>query len=380
MNQSKTEAARAAAIKRVNETLRGPVADIMSRLLPELQGLSRAEVYEKTLDDLSLLEKSFDKFRSERHWFRHVVVDHRSRPVLDDTVVLTCGRTLEETIAMVVRSAAKRYFRRVVKSVEEPVDSDAPPELSAADALYEAIKDYLMHEWQVPLVSTYANMSPSLVRSLGPKLLAMREIAELRDLIDGASGRAVPSSADGAIKPKEAEVVKDARVFEDDPFALLISLDGRRLRPDSFAPILERADVRQALSSNAYVDPVQSVTGLLWDVGGPVVRILINGLNISPEQLVVMLAAANETMGHQVFARLFGTPGQPELVLRLVSQGIADGVGPSTPLTACGQFIRTFVERAVRAGKAAEGKAVEGKGDEGNEKGKNAGASGVKKQ
>lgn len=377
MNQSKTEADRAAAIKRVNETLRGPVADIMSRLMPELQGLSRAEVYEKTLDDLSLLEKSFEKFRSERHWFRHVVVDHRSRPVLDDTVVLTCGRTLEETIAMVVRSAAKRYFRRVVKSSDASQDSQTPQaqaELSAADTLYEAIKDYLMHEWQVPLVSTYADMSPSLVRSLGPKLLAMREIAELRSLIDGVPSNSAASPSKPA-KPKAVEEVKDVRVFEDDPFALLISLDGRRLRPDSFAPILERADVRQALSSNAYVDPVQSVTGLLWDVGGPVIRILINGLNISPEQLVVMLAAANETMGHQVFARLFGTPGQPELVLRLVSQGIADGIGPSTSLPDCGQFIRTFVERAVRATKA-----VEGKSEDGGEQGRKAVAPSGKKQ
>lgn len=369
MKQSTMEADRAAAVKRVNEALRGPVPDILSRLLPELQGLSRAEVYEKTLDDLSILEKSFEKFRAERQWFRHVVVDHRSRPVLDDTVVLTCGRTLEEVIAMVVRSAAKRYFRRVVKGPADeqpPADSGAPPML-AADALYEAIKDYLMHEWQVPLVPAYADMSPSLVRSLGPKLLAIREMAELRQAIDGASAPA--SAVDEPVAPDmtsggaqgdgvhpEGGGGTPTRPVIDDPYALLISLDGRRLRPDGFAPILERAEVQAALASNAYVDPVQSVTGLLWDVGGPVARILINGLKISPAQLVVMLAAANETMGHQVFARLFGSPGQPELVLRLVQQGSAEGIGASTPLAACAQFIRSFVERAARAGKNAEAK------------------------
>ena len=327
---------RTTAVKRVNDTLRGPVADILARLMPELSGLSQVEVYEHVLDEPTLLTKGFDLFRNERHWFRHVVVDGRARPVLDDTVILSCGRTLEEVIAMVVRTSAKRYFRKTLA----PQDAADSPPHSAADELYEAIKDFLMHEWQVPLVPAYADMSVSLVRSLGPRLLIIREMAELRSLIDGPVSK--PTAP-----PVAAEDNPPVHEEEEDPLALFLTLDGRRVRPESFVAVMDRPDIRAILPGGPFVDPLTSLTDIFWEVGGPAARILINGLKISPEQLGIMLASAHTIMGKEVFTRLFGFPGQPELVLRLVQQGLSEKIGAQTSFADCAGFIHNFVNRVT---------------------------------
>ena len=334
MSTALQELDRTTAVKRVNDTLRGPVADILSRLMPELSTLSKTEVYDRILDEPELLTKGFTLFRQERHWFRHVVVDGRSRPVLDDTVMLSCGRTLEEVIAMVVRTSAKRYFRRALAAKTE-TPSSGPN--AAADDLYDAIKDYLMHEWQVPLVPTYADMSVSLVRALGSRLLVIREMAELRRMIDGPVAAEIQADAAPPLPPLEME----------DPLAVYLTLDGRRLRPEPFIAIMDKPDIRAVLPGGAFADPMTSLNDVFWEVGGPSARILINGLKLSPEQLGVMLVTAHATMGKDVFIRLFGFPGQPELVLRLVQQGIVDGVGADTSYGDCAKFIYTFVSRAT---------------------------------
>jgi hypothetical protein len=214
---------------------------------------------------------------------------------------------------------------------------------AAADELYEAIKDYLMHEWQVPLVPTYADMSVSQVRSLGPRLLIIREMAELRRLIDGAAALS-ESEADKHPDNAEKATVHD---IDDDPLSVYLTLDGRRLRPEAFILTMDRPEIRAALPGETYVDNMTGLNDIMWEVGGPAARIMINGLKVSPEQLGVMLVAAHTAMGKQVFTRLFGFPGQPELVLRLVQQGLADGVGKDTTYENCAKFIYTFVERAA---------------------------------
>ena len=299
---------RSAAVKRVNDTLRGPVAEVLSDLIPELAGLGNDEIYDRVLDTPDLLSQAFTLFRQQRHRFRHVVRDANNRPVLDDTVVLSCGRTLEEIIAMVVRTSAKRYFRR------------AQP-LLTADELYDAIKDFLMHEWQVPLVPTYADMTPETIRDLGARLLIIREAQQLRDL------PAAPAAT--VLRP------------DADDFNLFLTLDGQHLRAEAFQTLLERGDV---IATLPYAAPWSDI---FKDVGGPAARILVNGLNLTPEQLCVVLVWAYAHMGEEVFVRLLGHPGQPELVTRLVQHGLATGIQAATPLDVCANFIPGFLQKAT---------------------------------
>lgn len=322
MNAPEHDQDRSAAIKRVNETLRGPVADILGNSMPELEGLSREDIYDQVLNKPSLLTKVFAFFREQRHKFRHVVRDKNSRPVLDDTVVLSCGRTLEEVIAMVVRTSAKRYFRQTKTQL-------------SADELYDAIKDYLMHEWQVPLVPTYADMSPEMVHTLGARLLVMREQAELRSYIDGAS----PQSQDVQ--------AQDVPLPVEDSFAIYLTLDGRRLRPEAFLSVMDQPQILDILRTGPDEDTLSGLTDVFWKVGGAAARILFCGLGLLPEQLGIMLVTAHAQMGKDVFNRLFGIPGQPELVIRLVQQGQSEGIGKTTPLAECAGFIINFVKRAT---------------------------------
>ena len=311
-----SEMERPTAVKRVNETLRGPVAEVLSQSMPELHGLTTEQVYDKVLDEPGLLAKAFSIFRDQRHRFRHVVRDGNSRPVLDDTVVLSCGRTLEEVIAMVVRTAAKRYFR------------STKPQLSA-DQLYEAIKDYLMHEWQVPMVPAYADLTTEQVRSLGLRLLTIRDPQQLQAEL----------KADGLLtnaEPLTNEPPQDA-------FSLYLTLDRCRLRPEAFEGLMERADFKPWLPAN------DNWRGLFrtMDVGANPILTLANGLKLSPEQLGIMLVWAYSEMGQDVFSRLFGFPGQPELIARLVGDGLTQGIDDATSLAECARFIPDFLRRAT---------------------------------
>ncbi len=332
----------ATAIRRVNDTLQGPVADVMGQLLPEFKGLARRQVYDRALNDLGLLERCFEAFRRERKHFRYIVVDGRHRPVEADDVPLSCGRTLQEVVAMVVRTAAKRYFRRTLdpKPVSRPAAGrQAAPAPSRADELYEAIKDYLLHEWQVPLVPAYADMSPGLVRTLGERLLTIRRTEDLRQLIaePAAVDRLLAAVVDEAPAPAEPAPAGDL-------CARLLSDDGRRLRPEAFNEALLNPQVRACLPR---AETVVRVGSVLREVGGAPARLLLTGLRLSTEQLTVMLFTAHQAVGAEVFARIFGQPGRPELILRVVERGLATGLGPDTPLAECAGFTRQLLARAA---------------------------------
>ena len=124
----------ATAVARINNALQGPVVEILGQFLPELKALPHEQAYDRTLDDIGLLTRCFQLFRQERQHFRTVLVDERRRPVSDDNALLSCGRTLAEVIAMVVRTAAKRYFRRAVAPAkpEVPVQQVQTPPRSPA--------------------------------------------------------------------------------------------------------------------------------------------------------------------------------------------------------------------------------------------------------
>ncbi len=334
------------AVRRVNDTLRGPVAAVLGRLMPDFKGMERDAIYERALDDLDTLSRSFQMFREQRRHFRYIVVDGRNRPVSDDTEILSCGRSVEDVIAMVVRTAAKRYFRRHLDNEPSGVRARVPAlgrrRRSPADELYDAIKDYLMHEWQVPLVPAYADMSPGLVRALGARLLDIRDLAALHrlikdpDEIDRLDQSATPAAA--AAPDREGAASESERV------ALLLSLDGQHLRAEAFFDVLVRDEVRAHMPPEGRSDKAFAI---LRGTGGVPARLLLSGLKLSADQLAVVLLNAHAAVGPQVYARLFGQPGQPELVLRMVQQAMVAGIDAGTSLGVCASFIRNLFTRAA---------------------------------
>lgn len=330
----------AAAVFRINAALQGPVVDILGQFLPELNALPREQAYDHTLDDLGLLTRCFQVFRRERHRFRHVLVDDRRRPVTDDSTVLSCGRTLAEVIAMVVRTAAKRYFRRV----------RPPNSVAAADALYDAIKAYLLHEWQVPLVPTYAGMEPALVRRVGARLLDARDAPALTRLINDPDERAPVGTAprfdtaaaiDGAHDRAAGGGPGGPHPLTAD-LADILTEDRTRLRAETFTQTLLDPDVRAVLPN---ADQILKIGGTLRAVGAQPATALVEELGLRKDQLAVMLLVAHDCIGATVFGRLFGTRADPELVARIIERARLHGLGPEAGVIDCAIFMRSLFAR-----------------------------------
>jgi len=360
----------ATAVFRINGTLQGPVVDILGQFLPELKALPREQAYDRTLDDLDLLTRCFQIFRKERPRFRYVLVDERRRPVGEDNVPLSCGRTLAEVIAMVVRTAAKRYFRRRLSPASTRAEMEMEAEearlhdtaRSPADELYDAIKAYLLHEWQVPLVPTYSEMDPALVRRVGAKILDCREPDTLARLI---------ADPDAPVQPLADEEAQGAATMPStfaapfvSPFAPaakapltpvgpvvhartanlddVLTPDHQRLRAEAFTQTLLDPEVRAVLPN---VDQIVRIGDVLRGVGGLPATALVEGLGLRKDQLAVMLMVAQDCIGSTVFGRLFGPRADPELVSRIVERARLRGIGPTTEVIECAIFMRGVFAR-----------------------------------
>jgi hypothetical protein len=160
---------RSQAIRRINLTLEGPVADVLAQMVPELKKLPRRGVLERVLDDPDLLDRCFKAFRAEPERFYALLVDRQNLPIDQADAMLACGRTLDEVVAMVVRTCAKRQFRQRLDGISRPLrgadrprskspdgllkrlshlfSPPPPPRRSRGDILYDSFKEHLRHDW-----------------------------------------------------------------------------------------------------------------------------------------------------------------------------------------------------------------------------------------
>lgn len=366
------------AVRQVNDTLQGPVIDILSQLVPELKAVPRAGAYERTLDDIALLERCFKAFRSERDRFRALLVDENRNPVTDDSARLSCGRTLDEVVGMVVRTAAKRYFRRrhdpahadkpIAARLRQDVHDKgfvhragaalasarkpAPAKSSSgrADELYEAIKAYLLHDWQVPMVPTYAEMHPALVRSLGAKILEVRELDHLKRIVEDPAEAAKlfdlteeEQAAAPAAGPQPVPVPASAgRRDERARLADVLAGDSKVLRAEAFAAVLMRPEVKACIKT---ADQPLRLGEILGSVGAIPTKLLVAEMGLRLDQLAVILLVAHETVGAVVFGRIFGQPGNAELVMRVTQRARIAGIGQQSSLPQCAAFVRDLFAR-----------------------------------
>ncbi|HSV28089.1 MAG TPA: hypothetical protein VLL76_00985 [Candidatus Omnitrophota bacterium] len=364
------------AIRRVNDTLQGPVVDILSQLVPDLKALPRAQAFERTLDDIALLDRCFQAFRAQRDKFRTVLIDERKRPVEDDATALSCGRTLNDVVAMVVRTAAKRYFRRKhgcahkplaprlrqdihdkgfahrIKAIFADKPAEAPKTNKRADELYDALKEYLLHDWQVKLVPTYASMSPTLVRSLGAKLLEVREIDHLKRILDDPAEAAklfdLPADAAAAV-PMPARGLEGAAPTAQPPrrderarLSDVLTTDGKHLRAEAFTAVLLRPEVRSQLKAG---DQMMCNTEILRSVGAVPAKLLVAELGLRLDQLAVFLLVTHDVLGKENFNRMLGTPGNGEMVMRVTQKARLAGLTQQSGLSDVAGFVKQLFAR-----------------------------------
>lgn len=381
---------RGTTVRKVNLTLRGPVLDVLCELVPDVRRLPRDQALELLLDDLDLLTRCFQTFNQSPDRFRHLLIDQHKVPVQDAEALLECGRSLEDVVAMVVRTAAKRYFRhhldgglgglrpkrrRVMARRgllhklrallgAVPAPSHSRP-LTRGEKLYREFQDYLRHDWQVPMIPEYSQLPSNTVKKLGARILDYRLPEDIRRLRVDPDNPPAPTplvrpeqqvDAGYGLPPAlraEEEAKKKARVSDgmallrpekeatdsSDQRARLIDIlngDGRRLKPDAFAMVLLDPKVRAVIP-----ETVQSVriTSMIGAVSGVAGRMLVGELALRIDQLAVFLMCAHGTMGEKNFLTAFGVPGRPDFLTKLVEKAKAKNIGQHSSLKDIAGFV-----------------------------------------
>lgn len=188
------------------EALKGEMSAIFRREIPALAKLNVGPgIYEAAMNDPEILDSCFTLFRTRPELFADSVTDAQRQPVVDADGQLWCGRTLGEAVALIVRASARRHFRRKLGASrrvrETQIDKlplwrkllvamglvEPPPDVTrtitgAGDSLFAVIRDYLRFDWQARLIPHYTPLEPAMVVKLGPRILDIREPAELRAL------------------------------------------------------------------------------------------------------------------------------------------------------------------------------------------------------
>ncbi|SEH46462.1 hypothetical protein [Magnetospirillum fulvum] len=374
---------RSQAIRRINLTLEGPVADVLAQMVPELKKLPRRGVLERVLDDPDLLDRCFKAFRAEPERFYALLVDRQNLPIDQADAMLACGRTLDEVVGMVVRTCAKRQFRQRLDGVSRPLrgadrsrgkspDSllkrlshlfspPPPPRRSRGDILYDSFKEHLRHDWQVALVPDYSTLSPQLVRRMGARILDYRIPEDIKRLRENPFNPPPPTRPPEPVAESAAALPPPPRPPAPGPgmpppvavpggdhrarIADILTADQKRLRPEAFTLILLNPEVRAALSQ-----PEQTVrlTGQLAEVGGLPAKRLIGELGLRPEQLVVMMLTIYEMVGAEMFSRSFGLTGNLEYVGKFIDRAKAAGIDQTTPLAGIAVFCRRLFASVKR--------------------------------
>lgn len=255
----------------VRNTLRTQVSDILRVNIAELSAIPPHRVYDHVLDTPGSLHQCFQVFRNQPDLFRRVVMGRDKRPITAGDEELFCGRTLDHVVALVVRASAKRYFRATLPPPEPPppVVVEAPsllhktaiklgirkpihrepyrPPLSAADKLYNVFRDHLRYEWQVPLIPSYSTLAVSTVRTLGSRILKLRDSSQIDILANEGLG------PDGRL-PLLLEDARRLRAVDGsiDSNALMEAFTKQGL--DAVFPGLDETQLRKSVSQIAVME------------------------------------------------------------------------------------------------------------------------------
>ena len=352
------------AVRLVRSTLSGPVLGLLREMMPELSSVPSDSAYDRVMGSIYLLTRSFKAFRDRRERFNHLLVDGGGKVVSDDRTPLSCGRTLEQVVAMVVRTAARRYFRRHLCGSEPVSRPDRPAGLlermglagaaasgpmvkasTAADALYDALKERLLFEWQVPMVPTYATLTVEHALALGERLLDCDSPSKLARALGHnvmpetpAAETPTPPVPSRSPSPPSGMGRGDREVL----IAHLITADGKRLNGAGFCETLLSPQVRSALKSGGVSLHPTSVLGA---VGAEAARALVGGLGLRQDQLAVLLLGAYDVLGGSAFLRVFGHAALPAALERFILHAQNAHMGPDRSLEEVASFVTTIFKR-----------------------------------
>ena len=320
-----------AAIESIRLSLRTDVVDVLRTEISTLRSLPRNTAYETIMNQPTVLDACFRLMREKPQLFKQFANDQASPPVALDETMLQCGRSMGDVITLVVRAAARRYFRarlgqRRPKAVPKAglmrrmalalnLQSATPTKRSPvaetpADRLYAAMRDYLQFDWQALLIPHYTPMTPQLVNRLGARLLDIREPAELKALAGAADGEGegrTPLLLDGARRmiPAGSDVIDPDILWQ-----VCQQMDLGRLYPNRDAAAIRRAVAQVAATQ------------------GEAVALMLPVLGTDIRRFTAFLMIAHAGLGEQRFRQVFGRGGQLKVVRRWMEQLAATAPPP----------------------------------------------------
>ena len=286
------------AVKNITQALKGPVAEVYRTLVPGFGEFNGATFYESVISNADMLHGCLLIFRKRREAFSHLLQDSKGRLVNDDFVSLRCGRTVHDIIAMIVRTHAKRHFR-------DALGGDPNDKTSKSGRLYAAMNEYLIHEWQVPLVAHYAPLPATKMREIGPALLELKTPEQVDALVAAAGGTPTGSSN---TKTLPALPAPQPNRQADPQMA-----DTHSREFDFWWETLNDPQVRNALGSLSDNDK-RELTAAFCSISEATRNHLLGGFSLSLFQGAVLLAKCYNGLGRASFAQVFGKPGSPDVV------------------------------------------------------------------
>ncbi|MDA8232555.1 MAG: hypothetical protein M0006_14560 [Magnetospirillum sp.] len=310
------------AVHLITQSLKGPVADVFRKLVPALAKLDRETFYETVMGNGDLLYGCILIFHKKRDAFAHLLVDAENRPIRDEFVRLRCGRSTRDIVSMLVRTHAKRHFHSAL-------GGDPNDPTSRAGRMYHAMNEYLIHEWQIPLVRLYARIPADKLRRMGPAILDIRDAAGLERLVGAPSRSRQPMRE----KPPLGAIPD------------LTSMMSVSLRDaDQWWDALHDASVRAAIPIPNERE-MREMTSAFAAIGDATRETLLRALNLSAGPGAVVLATAYRVMGRSAFAGIFGTPGKEHAITMLARKLERRKVAGSTDL----KMLARAVEGALQA-------------------------------
>lgn len=342
--------ARPNPAERVAHVLRGEVIDIYLRHVPAFKGLDRDKVYDLVIGSPALAAECYALFTKRPDLFEHLMIDKNGAPVKDEKQRLSCGRSLAEVTAMVVRAVARRHFLQRFKPPPPPPPPappgfgrrlyylfKKPPPLSRprrkatrGDSLYRALRHHLLYQWQLPLIPHYTPLPVSLVRQLGAKILEYRTVAALKQLLQEGlppeSAEAAPGQATAAEGQPGAQTVKPVV-----PQLIRIKLPGgERAETVGQAKVEAMWAVARALKLNEVfsVDEAElrrMIVNASVTSGNVINSLSSQGLKM--RNLVVLLCAFERKFGKARMPAMFGPQAKPAFIAALGTQIKAHGIG-----------------------------------------------------
>lgn len=343
--------------KEIIRTIKGPVVERVLELIPALK--SYDDSYGMVMATPDLLHACLQLVKTRRDKFADLLVDAAGNPVEGDDTPLRCERTLNQIIGMVVRSGAKAYAERrwgtattppakmamnaqtksLLDKLSELVrgkwsEMEVPKPLpTQGDKFYAAIKDNLDYDWQVPLIPYFAEIPVKLIIELGKGVTTLRTPEGISALAD--IGR---HSMEQARKIMSDEMMRE--MLDTQPLAAKgVAFLGKERYEFLHGAVYEKmgenfwemcvdCDRLEAMEVQNAKD-LENMADWLHLISGETINQLVHYLQFN--QIPIFLTVAQEKLGEEIFAKVFGPPGNKKLIKIFCEKTQRTPLDPSDP-------------------------------------------------